>query len=536
MVRREVVVAVLTTAAAIVAATTVLWRLQGRRQRQRERAQRILRKFARESATPVPLLWRVADALASNMDASLSTSTDQKSSNSTLNMLVASVDSLPTGEEEGIYYGVNLKSKDFLLLSARLGGKKTPISDLHRQEISFPSHVLSSTTSQEVFDFVASKVAEFVAGYPGDKTENSKVGKGLGFTISYPVGHAATEDNSASGRNTAIKWKSFLVDDPVQDQKQLLGEINSALKKHGVDMQTFALVIDPAGDLAGGRYYSQDCVAAVTLGTGTSAAYTELAESVPRPRWLGVWPKSGEILVTMGWGNFSCSDLPITEFDSCLDAESSNPGSQIFEKLISGTYLGETVRRVLLKMAQETLIFGKKVSDELKTPYVLSSSDMAAMHQDTSEDREVVAEKLVNIFKVRYWQIKFKYLSVAYLFSSHIGNLSQITDTTSTAREIVAEVCDIVAERGARLAAAGIVGIIKKLKRINDRKSIVTIEGELYEHYRVFRNYLHSSMWEMLGKELSDNIVIEHSHGGSGSGAIFLAATQQAAQSTVDNE
>ncbi|XP_031385755.1 probable hexokinase-like 2 protein isoform X2 [Punica granatum] len=499
MVRREVVVAVLTTAAAIVAATTVLWRLQGRRQRQRERAQRILRKFARESATPVPLLWRVADALASNMDASLSTSTDQKSSNSTLNMLVASVDSLPTGEEEGIYYGVNLKSKDFLLLSARLGGKKTPISDLHRQEISFPSHVLSSTTSQEVFDFVASKVAEFVAGYPGDKTENSKVGKGLGFTISYPVGHAATEDNSASGRNTAIKWKSFLVDDPVQDQKQLLGEINSALKKHGVDMQTFALVIDPAGDLAGGRYYSQDCVAAVTLGTGTSAAYTELAESVPRPRWLGVWPKSGEILVTMGWGNFSCSDLPITEFDSCLDAESSNPGSQIFEKLISGTYLGETVRRVLLKMAQETLIFGKKVSDELKTPYVLSSSDMAAMHQDTSEDRE-------------------------------------ITDTTSTAREIVAEVCDIVAERGARLAAAGIVGIIKKLKRINDRKSIVTIEGELYEHYRVFRNYLHSSMWEMLGKELSDNIVIEHSHGGSGSGAIFLAATQQAAQSTVDNE
>lgn len=55
-------------------------------------------------------------------------------------------------------------------------------------------------------------------------------------------------------------------------------------------------VTDPAGDLAGGRYYSRDCVAAVTLGMGTSAAYTEPAESVPRPRWLGVWPKSGEIV------------------------------------------------------------------------------------------------------------------------------------------------------------------------------------------------------------------------------------------------
>jgi hexokinase len=52
------------------------------------------------------------------------------------------------------------------------------------------------------------------------------------------------------------------------------------------------------------------------------------------------------------------------------------------------------------------------------------------------------------------------------------------------------------------------------------------VEGGLYEHYRVFRNYLHSSVWEMLGSDHSDNVVIEHSHGGSGAGAVFLAACQ----------
>lgn len=92
------------------------------------------------------------------------------------------------------------------------------------------------------------------------------------------------------------------------------------------------------------------------------------------------------------------------------------------------------------------------------------------------------------------------------------------------AREVVAEVCDIVTERGARLAGAGIVSIIKKLGRIENRKSVVTVEGGLYEHYRIFRNYLHSSVWEMLGNDLSDNVIIEHSHGGSGTGALFLAA------------
>jgi hexokinase len=92
------------------------------------------------------------------------------------------------------------------------------------------------------------------------------------------------------------------------------------------------------------------------------------------------------------------------------------------------------------------------------------------------------------------------------------------------ARELVAEVCDIVTERGARLAGAGIVSIIKKLGRIENKKSVVIVEGGLYEHYRIFRNYLHSSVWEMLGNDLSDNVIIEHSHGGSGTGALFLAA------------
>lgn len=90
----------------------------------------------------------------------------------------------------------------------------------------------------------------------------------------------------------------------------------------------------------------------------------------------------------------------------------------------------------------------------------------------------------------------------------------------------MAEVCDIVAERGARLTGACIIGIMKKRGRINDRKSVVIIEGGLYEHYRVFRNLLHSSVWEMLGSSLADNVIVEPAHGGSGAGAIFVAAAQ----------
>ena len=51
---------------------------------------------------------------------------------------------------------------------------------------------------------------------------------------------------------------------------------------------------DTIGTLAGGRYYNQDVIAAVILGTGTNAAYVEQAHAIPK--WHGLLPKSGEMV------------------------------------------------------------------------------------------------------------------------------------------------------------------------------------------------------------------------------------------------
>lgn len=44
---------------------------------------------------------------------------------------------------------------------------------------------------------------------------------------------------------------------------------------------------------------------------------------------------------------------------------------QIFEKTISGMYLGEIVRRVLVKMAQAGELFADSITDKLLTPFAL---------------------------------------------------------------------------------------------------------------------------------------------------------------------
>ncbi|KAH1079991.1 hypothetical protein J1N35_019752 [Gossypium stocksii] len=486
--KQQVALAAVTTTAATVMAVVALVRQywKAKQDRQWGKCQRILRKFARDCSTPVPKLWQVANAMVADMGASLSSSDEATSS---LNMFVSYASPLPTGiNEKGMYYGVNLRQTKILMVCGRLQGKNQPISDLYVDEVPIPSSIMIGT-SQELYDYIAAELVKFVSAHPEKDDEASANDKKLGFTVS------SGDDQSTAISGSNIKLKNFAAD--TTGVKDLITGLNRALEKHGLKLRVHALVDDIVGNLAGGRYYDKDCVAAITLGMGTNAAYVDTTQSAPR--WHDSLPKKGEIVVCMEWGNFNTCHLPITQYDTSLDAASSNPGHRIFEKMISGMYLGEIVRRVLVRMAQEAALFGQSVPPKLLIPYLLRSPDMAAMHQDTSEDREVVHEKLKEIFG--------------------------ITSLTTMTRELVAEVCDIVTERGARLAGAGTVAIVKKLGRIANRRSVIIMEGGLYEHYRIFRNYLHSGVWEMLGNELSDNIVVEHSHGGAGTGPLFLAAS-----------
>ena len=91
------------------------------------------------------------------------------------------------------------------------------------------------------------------------------------------------------------------------------------------------------------------------------------------------------------------------------------------------------------------------------------------------------------------------------------------------------EICDIVVSRGARLSAAAILGILKKLGRdtMTDgekQKSVVALDGGLFEHYTKFRNCMDSTLQELLG-DAYENVSIIHSNDGSGIGAALLAAS-----------
>ncbi|KAM1501404.1 hypothetical protein TB2_025948 [Malus domestica] len=476
-------------AAAVCAAAALVVRHRMKSSGRWARAMAILKEFEDKCGTPIGKLRQVADAMTVEMHAGLASEGGSK-----LKMLISYVDNLPTGDEKGLFYALDLGGTNFRVLRVQLGGKDKHVVKQESEEVSIPPHLMTGT-SEGLFDFIAETLAKIVATEgeglppaPGRQRE-------LGFTFSFPV----RQTSIASG--TLIKWtKGFSIEDAVE--QDVVGELTKSVEKIGLDLRVTALVNDTIGTLAGGRYHNQDVIAAVILGTGTNAAYVERAHAIPK--WHGLLPKSGEMVINMEWGNFRSSHLPLTEYDQALDSESLNPGEQIFEKIISGMYLGDIVRRVLLKMAEEADFFGDVVPPKLKIPFVLRTPVMSAMHRDSSPDLKVVGNKLKDIL--------------------------EISNTSLKMRKVVVALCDIVATRGARLSAAGILGVLKKLGRdtVKDgekQKSVVALDGGLYEHYTEFRTSMEGTLKELLGDEVAEHISIELSSDGSGIGAALLAAS-----------
>uniref|UniRef100_A0A0D6QZL9 Phosphotransferase n=1 Tax=Araucaria cunninghamii TaxID=56994 RepID=A0A0D6QZL9_ARACU len=454
------------------------------------KAEEIVKEVEEQCATPVGLLREVAEAMAREMEAGLSS--DDPSN--LLKMVITYVDSLPTGDEKGHFYALDLGGTNFRVLHVQFGGKDGRVVDQDFVEVTIPANLMVGT-EKELFDYIASELAKFVTKEGRNLSLEHGHQRELGFTFSFPVHQTAI----ASG--TLIKWsKGFSVSETVG--KDVVVALKEAMERQGLDMRVSALVNDTVGTLAGGRYRNEDVMAAVILGTGTNACYVERADAIAK--WKGPLPKSGYMVVNTEWGNFWSSHLPMTEFDKALDVESINPGDHIFEKLISGMYLGEIVRRVLLKLAVEAALFGDSIPSRLREPYALGTPHISAMHQDTSSDLIVVESTLKNVLGVSSIPLK--------------------------TRELVVKLCSIVAVRAARLAGAGIVGILKKLGRdvngtTSKNKTAVAIDGGLYEHYTLFRHNMQTAVEELLGSEVSETVILEHSRDGSGIGATLLAAS-----------
>lgn len=402
-------------------------------------------------------------------------------------MLPSYVTSIPKGTETGVYYALDLGGTNFRVTRFKLNGKGL-IKNTDESKFTVPDAMMLGTC-EELFDFLA----KCVASLNKPKDEGKRV---YGFTFSFPV------NQTSLGNGTLIKWnKSFKTTGVVG--KDVVDLLHKALEKIGFNGHINSIANDTVGTLVSSAYSDPRSMVGVILGTGTNAAYREQVKNIPKLS-NDVRAKGGEMIINTEWGNFGSKvlgQLPLSPVDINLDADSRNPGMQKFEKMISGLYLGEITRLILVKLYEAGEIWSSSntvVPDSLKEkPHSFPTRILSDIEYDMSEDLHVV---------------------------QNTETLYGILNSSLNDRVKLKEICGMVIARAAKLTACAIAAALRQIGPEKANGCTVGVDGSVYELHPSFRLRLRQALGE-LGCQC--RVVLAKDGSGQGSALVACGADHE---------
>ena len=388
-------------------------------------------------------------------------------------------------------------------------------------------------TSKELFSFLAKQIESFLETHHNEhfeatvkrqQTKSRPEGYRdeelfqLGFTFSFPVQQVGIN------KGYLIRWtKGFDIKDAVG--KDVCALLQQELDALNLPVKVAALVNDTVGTLMARSYTSPNKTSTLLgaiFGTGTNGAYVEKLDKVSKLQTMegvGEYDRStGDMIINTEWGSFDnpLAVLPNTPYDDSLDKESVNPGIQMFEKRVSGMFLGEVLRRALLAL--------------LKDP-------KAQLFQDTdSSKNELHSTTTIAEDSALYkqWGIDTSFLSIVQEDQSPSLKIVRQTlerdlgiDAASFEdAETVKLLVSAIGRRSARLSAVAIGATVLKSGRLaTDDVVDIGVDGSLVEYYPDFEELVREALREIeeIGAEGEKKIQIGIAKDGSGVGAALIA-------------
>ena len=370
----------------------------------------------------------------------------------------------------GIYLGLDLSGTNFraVLLSIdfhqRIEGE--PSIAVFRIPIELKqASEARATTSRALFDFVASQIKVFLESEVVSERDIR-----VGFTFAFPTRMTGV----SSG--LLMKWtKSWDVPDLVgADPVQAL---ESALERVGLgNLKVNVLLNDTVGTLVLGYFEDRNTLAGGILGTGTNFA-----------AWLG------DMAFNFECGNFDFGALKPriqTAVDQELDAESQNPGEQLLEKMVSGRYLGELMRRLMLPHFE---------ASSLQVPDTVVSDDLSHLLADRDD------------------------LPVSGAFFERLG----IQSSDLEDRRLAGSIAAIVMKRSAQISALVVAALLEYVDSALEEEHGITIDGSLFEHAPGYPETMRAFLGQWFGKRAA-RIELKLVKDGSGIGAALSSAAVEA--------
>ncbi|CAE6408389.1 unnamed protein product [Rhizoctonia solani] len=300
-------------------------------------------------------------------------------------MIPTFVTGVPNGSETGTFLAVDLGGTNLRVCEVVLNGDST--FQLRAQKFKVSTE-LKTGTATALFDYIASCVDAFLNESKHASTFDDVLS--LGLTFSFPV------EQTALDRGKVLTWtKGFSATGAIGHDVVVL--LQDALDRKNLHVKCTALVNDTVGTLLSHAYATGGCLLGAIFGTGTNGAFVEKTASFTKMGSALSEVKSEYMVVNTEWGAFDNERtvLDVTPFDNKLDRESINPRFQCFEKLISGMYLGEITRNILLYLIDNNMLFSGRSTAELNKHYGFDTALMSAIESDTTADLSQTRQTLV---------------------------------------------------------------------------------------------------------------------------------------------
>ncbi|UXI14625.1 transforming growth factor-beta receptor type I [Sarcoptes scabiei] len=366
---------------------------------------------------------------------------------SVVKMYLTYVRSLPNKEERGKYLALDLGGTNFRILLIEFNQENFKIIDLQMEPI--PTELFYGT-GQQLFDYIAQHVVDFAI-------RNKLVGVriALGFCFSFPVIQRGLAEA------TLVTWtKSFDCSGVVgYDVVRLL---KASLKRKMIHSIPFidvvAIINDTTGTLICGALQDKNCKIGLIVGTGSNACYVEKLQKIEK--WPFNYGSPDQVVINCECGAFgddNVLEFVTTVWDRALNYESLNIDKQIHEKLISGMYLPELLRRTIITLIEKGILFQGKAPLELFKPYSIETKFMSFMDRDPEDLKETI-----------------------FFISNHFKNLEF--------SEIDAKIVQMVNNRITRRSANFVANCLWALiKRIDGPNVSIAYDGSLiclHPHYK----------------------------------------------------
>ncbi|XP_026529015.1 hexokinase-3 [Notechis scutatus] len=423
-------------------------------------------------------LERLRNGIRQEMDNGLSKAPNKKSC---LRMLPTFVCYLPDGSERGDFLALDLGGTNFRVLMVHVKSQEEGGVHIINEIYAIPPEITQSTGAQ-LFDHIVNCMVDFHAKH--GMSENALP---LGFTFSFPCNQISLD------KGILLRWtKGFSATDCVgEDVVNLLRD--AVQRQKTIDVDVVALVNDTVGTMMSCAYLDRNCEVGLIVGTGCNACYMEEMRNVGT-----LDSNDGRMCINMEWGAFGddgCLEHYITPYDDIVDKESLNSSQQRFEKMISGMYLGEIVRYVLLELASRNILFKGHELKGLNNKGIFPTKLLSDIENDSQSRQHV------------------------YQLLEGLGLPVSPEDA-----KVVKEVCHTVTSRAAMMCAAGVAAVVEKIrenKRMTKLEVTVGVDGTVYKMNPYFAKKLQDTV-ALLAP--SCNVKFLLSEDGSGKGAALIAA------------